>query len=109
ALCKFFFIVVTVCRHSTPLHYGAWLGRRGVAWPAGRGCVNLTLVSVLPDYGRSLLHQDLYKEFNALKERLEELTTMFEGVETSVDDMRAGRSPSPPRWVPVQNSDLSQI
>ena len=40
---------------------------------------------------------DLYKEFNALKERLGELTTKFEGVEGFVDDVRAGRSPSPPR------------
>lgn len=37
---------------------------------------------------------DLYKEFNALKERLGELTTKFEGVEAFVDDARAGRSPS---------------
>uniref|UniRef100_A0A8L0DQ99 Uncharacterized protein n=1 Tax=Oncorhynchus mykiss TaxID=8022 RepID=A0A8L0DQ99_ONCMY len=57
--------------------------------------------SVLPDYGRipplSDALGDLYKEFNALKERLGELTTKFEGVESSVDDMRAGRSPSQSR------------
>uniref|UniRef100_A0AAZ3R054 Uncharacterized protein n=1 Tax=Oncorhynchus tshawytscha TaxID=74940 RepID=A0AAZ3R054_ONCTS len=56
--------------------------------------------SVLPDYG-SWVYPDLYKEFNALKERLGELTTMFEGVESSVDDMRAGRSPSPPTAPPT--------
>uniref|UniRef100_A0A8C7WLC3 Si:ch73-127m5.3 n=1 Tax=Oncorhynchus mykiss TaxID=8022 RepID=A0A8C7WLC3_ONCMY len=84
-----------------------------------RVCANLTLVldnwkfaimtqvkdlllndhsTVLPDYGRipplSDALGDLYKEFNALKERLGELTTKFEGVEAFVDDVRAGRSPS---------------
>lgn len=43
---------------------------------------------------------DLYKEFNALKERLGELTTKFDGVESFVDDMRAGRSPSQRRAEP---------
>ena len=43
---------------------------------------------------------DLYKEFNALKERLGELTSKFEGVEAFVDDVRAGRSPSSPRGEP---------
>ncbi|KAL2078390.1 hypothetical protein ACEWY4_026075 [Coilia grayii] len=57
--------------------------------------------TVLPDYARieplSEALSDLYKEFNALKERLGELTTKFEGVEGFVDDMRAGRRLSPPR------------
>lgn len=43
---------------------------------------------------------DLYKEFNALKERLAELTTKFDGVEAFVDDVRAGRKPAPPRAEP---------
>ena len=43
---------------------------------------------------------DLYKEFNALKERLGELTTKFDGVEAFVDDVRAGRSPAPPKAEP---------
>ncbi|KAM4623494.1 uncharacterized protein ACJ7VT_004554 isoform 2-T2 [Polymixia lowei] len=90
-----------------------------------RGCANLTLVldnwkyaimtqvkdlllhdhsTVLPDYGRiqplSDALGDLYKEFNALKERLGELTAKFDGVEAFVDDVRAGRSPAPPRAEP---------
>ncbi|CAB1433969.1 unnamed protein product [Pleuronectes platessa] len=87
-----------------------------------RGCSNLTLVldnwkyaimtqvkdlllhdhnTVLPDYGRiqplSDALGDLYKEFNALKERLADLTVRFDGVEDFVDGVRSGRSPAPPR------------
>lgn len=43
---------------------------------------------------------DLYKEFNALKERLAELTDKFDGVEAFVDDARSGRNPRPPRGEP---------
>ncbi|XP_078082122.1 uncharacterized protein LOC144501972 [Mustelus asterias] len=81
-----------------------------------RGCANLTNVldnwkfaimtqikdlllydhqTVLPDYGRihtlSEALDDLYKEFNALKERLIELTNKFEGVELFVDELKASR------------------
>ncbi|CAL8304479.1 unnamed protein product [Lota lota] len=90
-----------------------------------RGCANLTLVLdnwkyaimtqvkdlllhdhsiVLPDYGRigplSDALGDLYKEFNVLKERLGELTAKFDDVEGFVDDVRAGRTPTPPRGEP---------
>ncbi|KAG8446485.1 hypothetical protein GDO86_014080 [Hymenochirus boettgeri] len=91
-----------------------------------RGCANLTTVldnwefaimsqfrnillydhqTVLPDYGRikslSEALDDLYKEFNALKERLGELTTKFEGVEAFVDDMNTGRQMVPPKPAPT--------
>ncbi|XP_078240436.1 uncharacterized protein LOC144586302 isoform X2 [Pogona vitticeps] len=82
-----------------------------------KGCANLTLVldnwkfaigteiknlllfdhqAVLPDYGRikplSDALDDLYKEFNALKERLGELSTRFEAVESFVDEINKGQS-----------------
>uniref|UniRef100_A0A3Q2ZF63 Si:ch73-127m5.3 n=1 Tax=Kryptolebias marmoratus TaxID=37003 RepID=A0A3Q2ZF63_KRYMA len=84
---------------------------------SSRECSNLTLVldnwkyaimtqvrdlllhdhnTVLPDYGRiqplSDALGDLYKEFNALKVRLAELTEKFEDVEAVVDDL--GRKPA---------------
>lgn len=96
-----------------------------------RGCANLTVVldnwkfaivteiknlllydhqTVLPDYGRikslSEALDDLYKEFNALKGRLGELTTRFEGVEAFVDDMNTNRGQTlakpPPRAAPPE-------
>ncbi|KAM4662023.1 uncharacterized protein O3C94_010672 [Discoglossus pictus] len=97
-----------------------------------RGCANLTTVldnwkfaimtqfrnlllydhhTVLPDYGRikslSEALDDLYKEFNALKERLGDLTTKFEGVEAFVDEMNTGRQMAPPRQpAPAPNPHL---
>lgn len=90
-----------------------------------RGCANLTNVldnwrfaimtqfrnlllydhhTVLPDYGRikslSEALDDLYKEFNALKERLGELTNKFDSVEAFVDQMSAGRQVQPARPPP---------
>uniref|UniRef100_A0A673HVY4 Uncharacterized protein n=1 Tax=Sinocyclocheilus rhinocerous TaxID=307959 RepID=A0A673HVY4_9TELE len=81
-----------------------------------RGCANLTLVldnwkyaimtqvdlllndhsTVLTDYAGMIQPlsealNDLYKEFNSLKERLAELTTKFEGIELFVDEARTGR------------------
>ena len=43
---------------------------------------------------------DLYKEFNALKERLGDLTGKFDDVEAFVDDVRTGRTPAPARGEP---------
>ncbi|CAM2102077.1 unnamed protein product [Caretta caretta] len=85
-----------------------------------RGCANLTVVldnwkfaivteiknlllydhqTVLPDYGRinslSEALDDLYKEFNALKGRLGELSTRFEGVEAFMDEMNTSRGQTP--------------
>uniref|UniRef100_A0AAY5K1H2 Uncharacterized protein n=1 Tax=Esox lucius TaxID=8010 RepID=A0AAY5K1H2_ESOLU len=99
-----------------------WVLRTSAEKASPKSCANLTLVldnwkfaimtqvkdllhndhmTVLPDYGRIPLLSDalgdLYKEFNALKERLGELTSKFDGVEVFVDDVRAGRSPFPPR------------
>ncbi|KAM3920766.1 uncharacterized protein RB166_010273 [Leptodactylus fuscus] len=95
-----------------------------------RGCANLTNVldnwkfailtqfrnlllydhhTVLPDYGRikslSEALDDLYKEFNALKERLGELTTKFDGVEAFVDQVNSGRHvpPARPPSAPVES------
>lgn len=98
-----------------------------------RGCANLTNVldnwkfailtqfrnlllydhhTVLPDYGRikslSEALDDLYKEFNALKERLGELTTKFDGVEAFVDQMNAGRH-LPPARPPSTAQESSQV
>lgn len=43
---------------------------------------------------------DLYKEFNALKERLSDLTAKFDGVEGFVDGVRSGRKSTQPRGEP---------
>lgn len=115
-------LLLTLCAAQRRQQNSEWDYRVDAEKVNTRGCANLTLVldnwkyaimtqvkdlllndhsTVLPDYGRipplSDALGDLYKEFNALKERLGELTTKFEGVEAFVDDVRAGRSLSPPR------------
>uniref|UniRef100_H3B458 Si:ch211-76l23.4 n=2 Tax=Latimeria chalumnae TaxID=7897 RepID=H3B458_LATCH len=57
--------------------------------------------AVLPDYARiqplSEALDDLYKEFNALKERLGELSNKFANIEIFIDEVRAGNvSPRAP-------------
>lgn len=52
--------------------------------------------SLLPDYARiqplSEALDDLYKEFNALKAHLGDLTEKFAAIETFIDDFKAGQA-----------------
>ncbi|XP_045892988.1 uncharacterized protein si:ch211-76l23.4 [Micropterus dolomieu] len=52
--------------------------------------------SLLPDYARiqplSEALDDLYKEFNALKSRLGDLTEKFTAIETFIDEVKASRA-----------------
>ncbi|KAM9296790.1 uncharacterized protein PAF06_017734 [Gastrophryne carolinensis] len=91
-----------------------------------RGCANLTYVldnwrfaimtqfrslllydhhAVLPDYGRikplAEALDDLYKEFNALKERLGDLTTRFDSLEAVVEQTSVRRPVQTARPPPV--------
>ncbi|GAA6226555.1 uncharacterized protein LOC124052565 [Lates japonicus] len=122
-----FILLVALCaaQKQKITHRPEWDFRNEAERVNTRGCANLTLVldnwkyaimtqvkdlllhdhnTVLPDYGRiqplSDALGDLYKEFNALKERLSELTAKFDGVEAFVDDARSGRKPAPPRGEP---------
>ncbi|XP_061567814.1 uncharacterized protein si:ch211-76l23.4 [Cololabis saira] len=55
--------------------------------------------SLLPDYARiqplSEALDDLYKEFNALKAHLGDLTEKFSAVETFIDEVKASRANNP--------------
>ncbi|XP_026181150.1 uncharacterized protein LOC113141132 isoform X2 [Mastacembelus armatus] len=55
--------------------------------------------SLLPDYARiqplSEALDDLYKEFNALKSHLGDLTEKFAAIETFIDEMKAARTNNP--------------
>ncbi|NP_001315063.1 uncharacterized protein LOC107988040 precursor [Danio rerio] len=93
--------------------------------PNGRSCSNLTQVldnwkyaimyqvkdmlvndhaSILPEYIRIQPLSDavgeLYKQFNALKENLADLTSKFDKVESFVDEIQAGKLPKPKLWMP---------
>uniref|UniRef100_A0A672S502 Si:dkey-282h22.5 n=1 Tax=Sinocyclocheilus grahami TaxID=75366 RepID=A0A672S502_SINGR len=93
--------------------------------PNSRSCSNLTQVldnwkyaimyqvkdmlvndhaSILPEYVRiqplSDAVGDFYKQFNALKENLAELTNKFDKVESFVDEIQAGKFPRPKNWMP---------
>lgn len=59
-----------------------------------RGLLQNDHQSLLPDYARiqplSEALDDLYKEFNALKSHLGDLTEKFAAIETFIDEMKAG-------------------
>lgn len=59
-----------------------------------RGLLQNDHQSLLPDYARiqplSEALDDLYKEFNALKAHLGDLTEKFAAIETFIDEMKAG-------------------
>ncbi|XP_038563800.1 uncharacterized protein si:ch211-76l23.4 isoform X2 [Micropterus salmoides] len=96
---------------------GEWNYRDGSEKVSMRGVSNLTEVldnwrfdilnqmkgllqndhqSLLPDYARiqplSEALDDLYKEFNALKSRLGDLTEKFTAIETFIDEVKASRA-----------------
>ncbi|XP_042361513.1 uncharacterized protein si:ch211-76l23.4 [Plectropomus leopardus] len=60
-----------------------------------RGLLQNDHQSLLPDYARiqplSEALDDLYKEFNALKAHLGDLTEKFSAIETFIDEVKAGR------------------
>uniref|UniRef100_A0A3B4ZFX8 Si:ch211-76l23.4 n=1 Tax=Stegastes partitus TaxID=144197 RepID=A0A3B4ZFX8_9TELE len=61
-----------------------------------RGLLQNDHQSLLPDYARiqplSEALDDLYKEFNALKAHLGDLTEKFAAIETFIDEVKAGRA-----------------
>ncbi|KAM6914458.1 uncharacterized protein PEZ65_014837 isoform 1-T2 [Lycodopsis pacificus] len=61
--------------------------------------------SLLPDYARiqplSEALDDLYKEFNALKAHLGDLTEKFTAVETFIDEVKADRTAPAPAPAPA--------
>uniref|UniRef100_A0A670HSD1 Uncharacterized protein n=1 Tax=Podarcis muralis TaxID=64176 RepID=A0A670HSD1_PODMU len=123
-------LLVAICCAAKPKRQQAtseWDYRSEAEKVNMRGCANLTVVldnwkfaivsqmknlllfdhqSVLPDYGRikplSDALNDLYLEFNALKERLGELTTRFEGVESFVDEMNKKGQSQPAAKTPLR-------
>lgn len=104
-------------RQSSTSTTGEWNYRDGSEKVSMRGVSNLTEVldnwrfdilnqmkgllqndhqSLLPDYARiqplSEALDDLYKEFNALKSRLGDLTEKFTAIETFIDEVKASRA-----------------
>ncbi|XP_076843443.1 uncharacterized protein LOC143488548 [Brachyhypopomus gauderio] len=66
--------------------------------------------SVLPEYVRiqplSDAVDDLYKQFNTLKENLAKLTENFDKVETFVDEIQAGKVPRSSLWMAPRHSGM---
>ncbi|XP_069037132.1 uncharacterized protein [Lepisosteus oculatus] len=109
--------VVVLSQKKRPA--GEWNYRDGADKVSMRGVANLTEVldnwrfdiltqmrtllkndhqSVLPDYARiqplSEALDDLFKEFNALKERLGDLSEKFVAIETFIDEVKSGQQAS---------------
>lgn len=102
---------------STPTNTDEWNYRDGSERVNMRGVANLTQIldnwrfdilnqmrgllqndhqSLLPDYARiqplSEALDDLYKEFNALKAHLGDLTEKFSAIETFIDEVKVDRA-----------------
>uniref|UniRef100_V9L9D6 Si:ch211-76l23.4 n=2 Tax=Callorhinchus milii TaxID=7868 RepID=V9L9D6_CALMI len=119
-LCRFFVFLVSSlilvnCKKKT-VQYGEWNYKDGSDKVDVRGVANLTQVldnwrfdimaqfrnlllndhqALLPDYARisplSEALDDLFKEFNALKEHLGDLSEKFVDIEGFVDEMKSGK------------------
>ncbi|XP_059204946.1 uncharacterized protein si:ch211-76l23.4 [Centropristis striata] len=70
-----------------------------------RGLLQNDHQSLLPDYARiqplSEALDDLYKEFNALKAHLGDLTEKFSAIETFIDEFKANNANAGPAPVPA--------
>ncbi|XP_056257813.1 uncharacterized protein si:ch211-76l23.4 [Seriola aureovittata] len=109
--------VTVLAQRRRPTNTNEWNYRDGSEKVNMRGVANLTQVldnwrfdiltqmkgllqndhqSLLPDYARiqplSEALDDLYKEFNALKAHLGDLTEKFSAIETFIDEVKASRA-----------------
>lgn len=78
---------------SPPFLQGAWGGYTTLCSLGGSSCPPSLSHHRINSLSEAL--DDLYKEFNALKGRLGELSTRFEGVEAFMDEMNTSRGQTP--------------
>ncbi|KAA8578372.1 hypothetical protein FQN60_005314, partial [Etheostoma spectabile] len=80
---------------STTTNTDEWNYRDGSEKVNMRGVANLT--QILDNWSLSCLTtpDDLYKEFNALKAHLGDLTDKFSAIETFIDEVKADRANKP--------------